>query len=101
MFEHGMDLDEDTVILAAEQAKIDLEMFKKDLYSPFAKNAYARSKQLAKDMNVTTIPTCIIYYHTDEMNKARVESFIDDYTLHHACNLCHSAQDSQSGWTED
>lgn len=91
LFEKGYDLDEKAIMLAAENSEVDLEMFREDLYSSIAKNAYQLNKQLAKDMKVTTIPTCIIYYHTDEMNKARVESTIDDYTLHYACNTCYSA----------
>lgn len=94
MFEEGYDLNEELIISAAEKAGLDLEMFKEDLYSSIAKNAYQLNKQLAKDMNVTTIPTCIIYYHSDEMNKARVESTINDYTLHYACNTCYSALQS-------
>ncbi len=91
LFEQKYDLSEETLFVAANNSNIDLTMFKEDLYSNLAKNSYQRDKQLAKEMNVEEVPTCIIYYHTDSMNKARVESIINDYTLHYACNSCHSA----------
>lgn len=90
LFEKNYEFSEKTIIKAAKEAKIDLEIFKEDLYSNLAKNSCQRDKQLAKEMEVRTVPTCIIYYHNHSMNKTRVEDTISDYTLHYVCNTCHS-----------
>ena len=92
LFEKNYEFSEETIMRAAEEVNIDLEIFKEDLYSNLAKNSYQRDKQLAKDMNVNTVPLCIIYYHNHYMNKARVEDIISDYTLHYACNTCYGLQ---------
>lgn len=91
LFEMNYPINEAMVFEAARNAKIDIEMFKEDLYSNLAKNSYQRDKQLAEEMSVKQVPTCIIYYHNECMNKARVESIINDYTLHYACNSCYNA----------
>ncbi len=91
LFEEGYELNEETILEAAQAGQIDLQMFKEDLYSDLAKKSYQRDKHLAKEMEVNKVPTCIIYYHTDHMNKARMELMINEYTLHYACNTCSRA----------
>ncbi len=73
--------------IAEDMETLDLEMFKEDYRSDFAKSIYQRNLKLAAEMNIQKTPSCVIIKNGVESDAIRVDREIEDELLHAICGL--------------
>lgn len=64
--------DESILVECAEKSNLDLEEFKKDLYSESAKKALQCDLKLTKEMDVEYIPTMVFFNESEEEEGLKV-----------------------------
>lgn len=80
------EFSKETVMNAAEEVNLDIEMFEEDLESDLAKNAFTKDQKLAQEMAVTEAPTCVVFQSNGEEPGHRIESTITKQLLHGLCD---------------
>jgi len=64
--------DEQVLIQCAQEAKLDIEEFEKDLYSTTAKKAYQCDIKLTREMEVDYIPTIVFFNQVAEEDGIKI-----------------------------
>lgn len=82
----GLQVTEELLMEIADIINLDIEMFEEDLNSEFSKKAFNNDQKLALDMNITEIPSCVVYSNKDSKNGYRIDASITKQLLHGLCN---------------
>lgn len=98
-------LTKELVLRTAVNTGLDLEMFEEDWHSEFSKEDFLADQQLAREMDITSSPACVIYNGREASYGCLIETHFTKQLLHGISNVditdSHTIQDIQKQYKFD
>ncbi|WP_018659449.1 DsbA family protein [Allofustis seminis] len=85
----------DLLMDITNKLNLDVEEFRQDFYSEFAKQCFRKNQQLAQDMNVSSTPSCIVSLNHKNVNY-QLKGPINEHSLQAAFKQLYQTDLSES-----